>query len=367
MKSIIIGANIAKKRREKGVTQEELAIHLGVSKPAVSKWESGQCYPDIALLPILAAYFDISVDQLLGYQPQMSAEGIRRLYLRLAEGFASSPFAVVHAECRQYIKDYFSCWHLLFLMGALLLNHASLAGRPDEVSAVVQEASDLFLRVEQESNDPVLARQALEMRAGCYLALQQPEQAVRLLEGVVELPTSPQILLAKAHQMSGNVAKADSLLQVYVFQNIVGVLGAAPDLLALAAGNPQRMQLCLQSILAMGAALEMDRVHPGIYYPIYLSAAQLFLAQGDQEQALASLEDYVNLLCSQGITIRPRGGRFFDRLEELFSSLDLGLAAPRDERVIIASAKDYVLENPAFQPLAPDPRYQRLVSRLEQL
>ena len=38
MKTITIGTNIAARRREKGVTQEELAAHLGVSKPAVSKW-----------------------------------------------------------------------------------------------------------------------------------------------------------------------------------------------------------------------------------------------------------------------------------------------------------------------------------------
>lgn len=367
MKTITIGTNIAARRREKGVTQEELAAHLGVSKPAVSKWESGQCYPDITLLPVLAAYFDISVDELIGYQPQMSADAIKRLYLQLAGKFASSPFETVYTECQQYIKDYYSCWHLLFLMGALLLNHASLAGSPDTVSKVMQEALALFLRVEQESNDAALAKQALQMRAGCYLALQQPEKAIELLEGTVELPVSPQILLAKAYQMSGKVDKADGMIQTFIFENIVGLLGAAPDLLILAAGNANRLRLCLQAVLRTGEAFEMERVHPGLYYQIHLSAAQLFLAEGDEEQALASLEDYVNLLFSRGISIRPRGSVIFNRLEELFSSLDLGLAAPRDERVIIDSAKNCVLENPAFQQLASNERYQRLAARLEQL
>ncbi|MDD5018687.1 MAG: helix-turn-helix transcriptional regulator, partial [Eubacteriales bacterium] len=57
MKEINIGSVIAAKRKQKGLTQEELARFACVSKPAVSKWESGQTYPDITLLPILATFF----------------------------------------------------------------------------------------------------------------------------------------------------------------------------------------------------------------------------------------------------------------------------------------------------------------------
>lgn len=70
MAEINVGINIAIKRKEKGITQEELANFIGVSKAAVSKWESNQSYPDITLLPIIATYFDVSVDELLGYHPQ---------------------------------------------------------------------------------------------------------------------------------------------------------------------------------------------------------------------------------------------------------------------------------------------------------
>ena len=66
MGRIHIGTFIASKRKEKGLTQEELASYLGVSKPAVSKWESGQSYPDILMLPVLASFFNTSVDELLG-------------------------------------------------------------------------------------------------------------------------------------------------------------------------------------------------------------------------------------------------------------------------------------------------------------
>lgn len=53
---------ILQKRKEKQVTQQQLADFVGVSKASVSKWENGQTYPDITLLPLLASYFDITVD-----------------------------------------------------------------------------------------------------------------------------------------------------------------------------------------------------------------------------------------------------------------------------------------------------------------
>ena len=53
---------ILQKRKEKQVTQQQLADFVGVSKASVSKLEKWQTYPDITLLPLLASYFDITVD-----------------------------------------------------------------------------------------------------------------------------------------------------------------------------------------------------------------------------------------------------------------------------------------------------------------
>ncbi|MBQ9806871.1 MAG: helix-turn-helix transcriptional regulator [Clostridia bacterium] len=61
-----INRNITLLRRRRGITQKELAAVLRVSCQAVSKWESGKCCPDIELLPTLARYFGISIDQLVG-------------------------------------------------------------------------------------------------------------------------------------------------------------------------------------------------------------------------------------------------------------------------------------------------------------
>ena len=60
-----IGKRIAHFRKEKGLTQEELAQHMGISPQAVSKWENDQTCPDISALPKLARLFGVTVDELL--------------------------------------------------------------------------------------------------------------------------------------------------------------------------------------------------------------------------------------------------------------------------------------------------------------
>ncbi len=76
MTAIKINEQIAFLRKQKGLTQEELACALGVTNQSVSKWESAQCCPDIQLLPGIAKLFDVSVDELLGYTPASTDEDI---------------------------------------------------------------------------------------------------------------------------------------------------------------------------------------------------------------------------------------------------------------------------------------------------
>ena len=62
---IMIKDKLRALRQQKNVTQEALANHLGITSQSVGKWERGEGFPDITLLPKLALYFDITVDELL--------------------------------------------------------------------------------------------------------------------------------------------------------------------------------------------------------------------------------------------------------------------------------------------------------------
>lgn len=88
MSTIKLNEQIVFLRRQKNVTQEELAQVLGVTNQSVSKWESGICCPDIQLLPNIANYFGVSIDELIGYKP---ADTFGDVYLKIKSLFAATP------------------------------------------------------------------------------------------------------------------------------------------------------------------------------------------------------------------------------------------------------------------------------------
>ena len=65
MNQLAIGKFIARKRKEKNLTQEQLAQKLGVSNKTVSKWECGKCMPDYSLVKPLCQELDITVSELM--------------------------------------------------------------------------------------------------------------------------------------------------------------------------------------------------------------------------------------------------------------------------------------------------------------
>ena len=66
--------NFKTMRKQRNLTQEQIAETLGVSCQAVSKWETNSSYPDITLLPIVADYFGVSVDYLIGHDTSKQFE-----------------------------------------------------------------------------------------------------------------------------------------------------------------------------------------------------------------------------------------------------------------------------------------------------
>jgi len=78
-----IGNQIKSFRLEKKVTQEEFAGFLGISPQAVSKWETGASTPDISLLPEIATYFGVTIDELFKISDEEQLERIKNMHWRV--------------------------------------------------------------------------------------------------------------------------------------------------------------------------------------------------------------------------------------------------------------------------------------------
>ncbi len=78
-----MGKEIRRLRDDRGITQEALAAALDVTPQTVSKWERGASMPDIGMLPKIAIYFGVTIDQLFAMAPEQQLERIEnRIYSR---------------------------------------------------------------------------------------------------------------------------------------------------------------------------------------------------------------------------------------------------------------------------------------------
>lgn len=367
MKEINIARSILNKRKEKGMTQDDLAEYIGVSKASVSKWETGQSYPDITFLPQLATFFNISIDELMGYEPQMTKEDIRKLYHQLSMDFSSLPFDEVVSHCREIVKKYFSCFPLIFQIGALLLNHSMLAGSPEKTTEIIKEAKELFVKVKVESDDVELIKQALNMEALCALSLGNPNEVLELLEGIKMPLTSSETLLASAYEMTGKPKEARQVLQVGIYQYIVGLFGLLSSYMALCVDDSTLFEETYQRTIAVAEAFHIEKLNPSVLMSLYISASQIYLTFGNTNNTLNILEKYAELVTGDIYPLHLHGDDFFYLLDEwLEEELVLGTALPRSESIVRESMIKAVVSNPAYDSLADDLRFKRIVKRLKE-
>lgn len=366
MKEIHLGRILAENRRRRGITQEELAGLMGVSKAAVSKWETEVSYPDILLLPRLASCFDISIDELMGYEPQMERERIRKVYRTLAEEFTTQPFDQMIENCRKYVRKYYSCYPLLFQIASLFANHFTLAQSNSVAEQVLEEALELCRRVKTETDDPGLGQNALYLEAYCLLVLKRPEKVTEILETEVPLQGTPGPLLASAWKMLGNMTEAKKILQTEIYKNILAFISLMSSYMELCTDEPKKFEESCRRFLTVAEAFRVDELHPGVLLPCYITMAQGLMEQGEKERALEILERYTDLATGKIYPIRLRGDAYFDLLDDWFEQeLGLGDYPPRDEAIIRHSMTQAVAENPMFAAIADDPRFLDMTERLK--
>lgn len=366
MKELNLGRILMENRHKRGITQDDLASYMGVSKAAVSKWETNTTYPDIVLLPKLASFFNISIDELMGYEPQMTKEDIRKLHHKLSGEFSVLPFGDVLEHCRAIVKKYYSCFPLLFQIGSLLVNHCMLAGSLEKTAQVLEEAMDLFIRVKTETDDVQLGREALNMEAYCLIALKRPAEVLDLLDTETLYSESTEPLLSAAYQMIGNQKEAKRLLQAGIYKSIVGLFNLLPSYMNLCLDDPEAFEQTCNHTMQIAGTFSLKTLHPGILLSCYIIMAQGFTALGKEEKALQLLEEYTGLATGSIYPLRLHGDTFFNLLDDwIDDTLYMGDYPPRSETVIRHSITQALTENPAFAVFAEEPRFQSLIQRLK--
>lgn len=364
--AIAIGANVYRLRKEARLTQDDLASFLGVTKASVSKWETGQSYPDIVLLPKIATYFGISVDQLIGYEPQMSKANIKRECERLRESFANEPFEAAHEKCRQLMRDYYSCYPLLAQIAVLYLNHLDLA-EPSARAELVDEAIEVCRRVRRHSESSIDVRQAEAVEASFLLATGDPQAAVEALGDSPGIDLGADILVANAYGALGKAEEADKIVQGALFQSIVLSLNRLAQLGMLWAGDPSRLDAAHERARALIDAFQLEDVYVNSA-AIHLSFAMAFCLEGNADRALDCLEDYERACRKLDFPIRLHGDAFFDKVESWLEDVNVvGTNAPREDTLTKKSLLESVTANPAFAALTDNPRFKRIVKGLQEI
>lgn len=175
-----LGKVIRKYRKIRNLTQEEMAGRLGVTAPAVNKWEKENSYPDITLLAPIARLLDISLDTLLSFREDLTEEEINGIIceadLKLKEG----PYDEAFRWAKKILEQYPNCEQLI-------LNIAIIFDAQRIMQAVFQEAEydeyfcSLYSRV-LDSKDEAARIRAADSLVSFYIRKKQYKKAEKYLE-----------------------------------------------------------------------------------------------------------------------------------------------------------------------------------------
>ncbi len=174
-----VGHIIRKYRKDKNLTQEEMAKRLGVTAPAVNKWENGYSLPDLSLLSPIARLLNISIDTLLSHEKELSNVEANRLLEEANRKLKSEPFDEVFQWMKQCLVEYPNCNYLILWMARIFENQRQIMGLPHE------EKHDAYIlgcykRV-LESDDEGIKNAAAEALYYFYMEREDYEQAEQYL------------------------------------------------------------------------------------------------------------------------------------------------------------------------------------------
>lgn len=367
MASFNINQIIQQKRKENKLTQDELAKAMGVSKSSVSKWETGLTTPDIYLLPELATFFNISIDELMNYQPSLTKQEIKNYYVAFGKRFGSEPFEEVFIDYEKLINKYYSCLPFLLQMGILLLNYVSQSD-PKKQPTYLNYVIKLTARIKQEAKETALISHSNTLEAFCYLLLGEVETTLELLNYEVSLYMGEEQLLAKAYEMKSEIKKSQEVLQVSQFQHVMGLLITSSDALLYEMDDKVKFDKIVERIMKLIDTYDLLNLHPALVMSAWNNVFIGYSQQGREEEALDTMEKVVELMIGFKFPVEIHGDDYFDLLDNwIEDQLDFNNNMPRDEKTIKDSLILFYETHPLVVNLYQEnQRFIKLVNTLKE-
>lgn len=351
-----IGKMIFSLRKKNGITQEQLANAVGVSIPAVSKWETGNSYPDITLLIPIARYLGVTVDELLHYESEITPEKVLEIEKECTEKFESDGFDPGLSLCDDYLKEYPNNLYLKYRLSGLLPWYAAKCGVNDETARAAVEKAAGLLKEAGESKEDKIRSASRYLLACTYLQMDKSKEAQDILEAMPAEEVDPKKMLPTVYLQRGEFDKAMKLNQQNLFE---GVQSAAMALTGLAsiAMRQKKWDDALRYADAQRKLIEAF----GLDDFMMSSNCQLYLLiysrRKDAERTLKYLKQYVSVFPYDVSTLRLSDNFFFSMAETKEPSVMLNFT----KETVVRELK----QNKDFDFLRGDARFQSLLESFQ--
>jgi transcriptional regulator with XRE-family HTH domain len=173
---VLLGSMIRELRHKKGITQEQLAESLGVSAPAISKWENELTLPDVAMIPQIASFFNVSIDILFGYNALLKQSTVERIVseaIRYCISDTQRSIKIIQDGLREFPNDENLLNEYLYLLNS--------SGSDDEIIRVGSKLS-------AEAENDTIRYNALRFMAYAYSRKNQYDYAKKLINQLPDMP-----------------------------------------------------------------------------------------------------------------------------------------------------------------------------------
>lgn len=226
---------IRERRLKKGLTQEQMANYLGVSAPAVNKWEKGVSYPDIVLLPPLARLLDTDLNTLLSFREDLSEKEVGLFINKVSETIDEEGFEAGFQLALEKIEEYPNCDLLVGNMAMLLEGVILFSGQKKKLKEKYQtEIENLHWRA-AKSSDTVVRERAQVVLISKLMEKKEYTKAQEILDRIPKKnPVDREQLQANIYIEQGELHKAEKLTEEKLLSATMEIHGILLTLMEIA-------------------------------------------------------------------------------------------------------------------------------------